>query len=734
MSQEDDREVFPFPGKVKSSVWEFFGFYKNCYGNLDKSRAICKLCKRGINYSGNTTNLRTHIVHHHKNVASSQEYGYSRSSLNRSVNSETNSVSVFSSQSMVDAFLHAGTPPRGPRQTYCEEISVAPLPVDSSVAFSRNAGHHTNWVVEPGTHSGDSQMSYNKENPSQENSSGSFAESDVESYNGFMSVRELIFEMIIHDLLPIESLDASRFQRLIGLGRRNVIIPSSEDVTNMILKRHSELQVAVFSELTLASNKSFKIEFWETSCYHYVTIYVSALFDNWKMKNYTLCTSELPSDDVDEVTEILLEKITDDGLCGSIIVSDGNEIVDQFAESKNCILLEALCHTIEKTAKLCIQETVTANLIKKVQKVVRSFNKFEAKAVLAEKQNALNMPAKELVSCNVEVWTSCLEMFEIILDQSNAVIAACMDQTPSVLKIEKLMSADFALIQTLINILLPLKTALTLTKDMKYPTASVVLPVLKKLEISLANTDADSQIIAELKTKMISALKESYVNDNIKDFLLLSSFLDPRFKCLKFVNQSDQGRAYDLLKKSALDLKNQSTPTQSSSSNSPNKTETIVKIEVDDDYQEPSCVLWTDSGGKEKAGAIDHEPKSKKLKLQNQTVQASDSSADDWFADVILELKEDKAEEDSISVEINRYKCEMQVSSSASPLTWWRDRQKSFPLLSEVAKKYVFIPALLGTKDEVSEKLFKKQRNSIAPHLIEPVMFLHGNYDKLTSK
>lgn len=62
------------PSKYKANVWVDFGF-KNKPGSmdLDKANAICKLCHAAVKYSGNTTNLRTHLVRRHADKITLQQ-------------------------------------------------------------------------------------------------------------------------------------------------------------------------------------------------------------------------------------------------------------------------------------------------------------------------------------------------------------------------------------------------------------------------------------------------------------------------------------------------------------------------------------------------------------------------------------------------------------------------------------------------------------------------------------
>nr|XP_056719785.1 E3 SUMO-protein ligase ZBED1-like [Euleptes europaea] len=54
-------------GRAQSRYWTFFGFQGDACGRiLDKSKIICKLCGVRLSYSGNTTNLRQHLIYKHR--------------------------------------------------------------------------------------------------------------------------------------------------------------------------------------------------------------------------------------------------------------------------------------------------------------------------------------------------------------------------------------------------------------------------------------------------------------------------------------------------------------------------------------------------------------------------------------------------------------------------------------------------------------------------------------------
>jgi hypothetical protein len=54
--------------KAKSSVWNRFSLKREFSTNtIDKTVAVCNLCKTEIKHAGGTTNLSTHLRRHHPN-------------------------------------------------------------------------------------------------------------------------------------------------------------------------------------------------------------------------------------------------------------------------------------------------------------------------------------------------------------------------------------------------------------------------------------------------------------------------------------------------------------------------------------------------------------------------------------------------------------------------------------------------------------------------------------------
>ncbi len=69
-AMEEERQIIhPAPFSARASIWKNFGFYQlQGKKELDKTYAVCKLCRAKVKYFANTTNLRTHIERHHPEV------------------------------------------------------------------------------------------------------------------------------------------------------------------------------------------------------------------------------------------------------------------------------------------------------------------------------------------------------------------------------------------------------------------------------------------------------------------------------------------------------------------------------------------------------------------------------------------------------------------------------------------------------------------------------------------
>ena len=88
-----DEELYVPKACNKSKVWQNFGFAKKD-GKLDKTHAICKICRAAIKYTGSTTNLGTHLKRRHGETSASSSDS-SMATVAASTSTPAQSISTF---------------------------------------------------------------------------------------------------------------------------------------------------------------------------------------------------------------------------------------------------------------------------------------------------------------------------------------------------------------------------------------------------------------------------------------------------------------------------------------------------------------------------------------------------------------------------------------------------------------------------------------------------------------
>lgn len=70
----------------------------------------------------------------------------------------------------------------------------------------------------------------------------------------------------------------------------------------------------------------------------------------------------------------------------------------------------------------------------------------------------------------------------------------------------------------------PFEKATEFVSSEKHAASSIMLPILLNEQ-----RESDSAVIRDVKTEIINDLKNRYQDDNVKLFMYISAFLDPRF-------------------------------------------------------------------------------------------------------------------------------------------------------------------------------------------------------------
>jgi len=245
---------------------------------------------------------------------------------------------------------------------------------------------------------------------------------------------------------------------------------------------------------------------------------------------------------------------------------------------------------------------------------------------------------------------------------------------------------DIAVLESVNAALKPAAEFTDLLSGESYVTVSSVKPVLKLLtEEMLKPSSEDTTLTSDIKNKMCSVLHGKYEPAALQNLLAKACCLDPRYRG-DHINDTET--------KSAL-------------------IEEMVGVADEETAVRAPAPEVGDEGQ-----AMPPAAKKKTLGdlLKSRTTSAS--------APIPKRARADK--------ELTRYLNEECIDSNANPLSWWRDNQSRYPLLSKVARKYMCICATSTPSERVfsaAGNIVTPMRSSLKPHKVNMLVFLARNKD-----
>ena len=294
----------------------------------------------------------------------------------------------------------------------------------------------------------------------------------------------------------------------------------------------------------------------------------------------------------------------------------------------------------------------------------------------------------DVIKANNTRWNSTLYAFQrlVILKPAISMLKASLlsDSSLSIQKegekLEELYPTvdEWKVINEIVKLLDPFERATRLLSGIKYPTIGFTYPIIYNLKERF-ETDFNS-----LKTNEVKRCRDLILEDLVarwelpQDLCLKGSFFDPRFKSLDFINSEYEEKCnnvIDQLKQEYEILKK-------------NNTSIMPDMNMDE--------LTTEMG---------NFWKKKNAKIA--------TPIQDEFRNYLNVP-------------------ELPALEQYNPFLWWATNKKQYPLLHQMAMKYLAIPAT----SVPSERLFSDAKNLVTPqrtrldsYLINQLMFLKRNRD-----
>lgn len=279
------------------------------------------------------------------------------------------------------------------------------------------------------------------------------------------------------------------------------------------------------------------------------------------------------------------------------------------------------------------------------------------------------------------------------------------------------------IIEDILTVLKPMKIATTLISGDKQPTASKILPTLAKLRKEMTvNEILDSELVKQMKQNVVENLNKRYTDKSVYEFLLKASYLDPRYKFLNNIATEKAAQATkQAIRELCLKVADRRENSMHSKSDPENKPElpslpASAAVKEETPTENTSDVTSLDLQSE--------EPEMKKMKLECEY--------DDWLSDVIYVGTDKTIKSDSLELinkELEKYDTEQQITGD--PLAWWKSREGSLAILSEVAKPILCVPGSSVPSERVFSKagqILNKRRASLKSKHVDMLVTLNKNY------
>lgn len=517
-----------------------------------------------------------------------------------------------------------------------------------------------------------------------------------------------VTKFICEGLYPVTIVDEPTFKTLMSTVDPGYTLPSKSDLAVKILPQmYCRTRGVVFSEIAGVINCAITTDLWQSQTQNRTYISLSMHSVNYSstngfsMTNRCLKTFEVQEDNTAEnITRAMYEAFVEWGITHKIRGATTNGSVDIV---KACSLLErsvempCFGHAVNRAMDEALQLPRVDAFLGRCRKLVDHFRE-PAMFLLSEKQKQHGLVEGALVTDRGRSWLSTLAMLQKLQDQRVAVTAALEENFNNLhFSFE---ARDWALLEGLVEVLQPFKVVANMMTSCRYPTISMVRPVLHMLlTTTLKVKEADLKEISVTKEVLSKVLSSTYsqnsqLSQEILAFLNIAAFLDPRYKKLPFLSAQERAKVEnDVVEEAKAVLEKQ-----------------IAERPCQDDFS-----------------LVSDEPPSKKQTPSVSGTQENPLAA--IFCPSDAEQSQDELHAQVVE-ELSNYKSQRVLGLNEDPLRWWSSHAPLLPTLPKVLQKYWCVPAMSVPCHRLfssSGTVVYGKRNRLSPAMVDQQVFLYEN-------
>ncbi|KAK1787243.1 hypothetical protein P4O66_002760 [Electrophorus voltai] len=625
---------------------------------------------------------------------------------------------------------------------------------------------------------------------------------------------ELILEMVFRDLQPLSVVEERGFRLLLSCLEPNYPVPSPSLLGSLLWHRYHVLKQCLRQHLeTSLAPRCLALcaEHWrsvegcgvEGSGQFYLTVSSHFVDSNWRLARCVLETRPIPEHKggtteagpvkfADTLKAVLSEFHIPENYVFCIVYDTPSEYQQVFPGPSRAPALSLpdsweplLC--AGEALKICIQEGLNIETVRQALTDARGIilhfqHDTDAAAALNQKAEAANKGSARLVLDDPGRWATAIDMCESLLELKWVVSSVLEEQKAA----PNLADHQWRLLHELVPVLRTVRIAASFLSEDINAAVSALMPCLQGVSRLLGQNMAECgcPLVRGVMEKIRSGMEKRWRLSDEEALLgcpaVLASFLDPRFKEMRFLSPHARSKLHDKVKEllsiqayaedgaagqeadrgleigenevggnapglglddplpiptvASLDSPESCASAEEGDSIELQQNGTVVPVsspeQVNESAHTGSSPSKVGSGGRKRsagmAGLTSPLRSDRQLSARMRMSPLPQSMYD-------ILLGEDPTERmPEIQQQLENYIAEPLCKRSLSPLHWWRNKEHRFPAVARLARKFLAIPATAIPADRAfapRECPVAHRRAMLGPKHLDHILFLHQNCD-----
>lgn len=543
-------------------------------------------------------------------------------------------------------------------------------------------------------------------------------------------LNNLLVQTICKDALPFNLLNSDSFKLFVTELEPRYRLPTRKAMSNdLIPSTYDTVKQSVMKTLQEAGAVALTTDAW-TSVGNEAFIGVTAhyLLDDFTYADRCLTVKHAPGS---HTAEELCKHLED--VCSEWSIKQRSNLLplyvvtDNGANVKKAVSLmthakwvPCFAHTLQLVINTVLQLPEVAEVQELLQAARAIVGHFRRSPVACKKleqaQDQLGVGKNRLIQDCSTRWNSQVLMLKRLIEQKSAVSLVLS----SVSGLRNLDGDQWKAAQYLVDALQPFLDVTTIVSATRYPTLSMVIPLLDGI-VDVLKEEENYESIPCLRTALIHELSKRFNHiTSGGEMYFVATAVDPRYKLIPFADDmaAMQAKNFVLLAMDRAVARKLQQQQDIAARTTP----------ADELLQSTSSQSQTSS-----------QPDNMELALGCQPAEAPEKKKSIWqkFDRQVAHHLDNVEQHHGIvehrqrhRMELDMYLTEHVIARSSCPFKWWNENRSRLPVLADVAREFLSIPGTSVPSERLFSKagdVIRKKRSSLKPKKANQTIFLMEN-------